>query len=345
MRKRKCQICMYAFVASALGFLLFVLLYNPSTASIQDSLLAAADLPETSPPDMDIFVSTDPMTEDEISEELGNLNEQYQIQASSTSPSVRIETYYAKKGDNLWDIARRYKLDWFTILSVNKLKKANDISIGQELKIPNQDGVLHTVQAGETLEDIALKYKVQMNQIVGANRIINRNQMLPGKEIFIPGAKMTPKEQYKLTEDRGIKHDAIAPPKGKDFIAPLKGKIVSRFGYRIHPISYKYTFHKGIDISARYGTPVKAVMDGRVIYSDWMGGYGKLVVIKHPNGWITRYGHNSTLLVKEGDWVVGGKIIAKVGSTGRSTGNHLHFETWKGDELVNPSKSPIPFRK
>ncbi|MBM3235494.1 M23 family metallopeptidase [Candidatus Poribacteria bacterium] len=345
MKKRKCQICMYAFVACALGFLLFVLLYNPSTASIQDSLLAAADLPEASPPEMDIFVSTDPMTEAEISEELRNLNEQYQLQARSTSPSVKIETYYAKNGDNLWDIARKYNLDWFTILSVNKLKKANDISIGQELKIPNQDGVLHTVQAGETLEDIALKYRVQMNQIVGANRIINRNQMLPGKEIFIPGAKMTLKEQHKLTEDRGIKHDAIARPKGKAIISPLKGKITSRFGYRIHPISCKYAFHKGVDISARYGTPVKAVMDGRVTFSGWMGGYGKLVVIKHPNGWITRYGHNSQLLVKEGDWVVSGKIIAKVGSTGRSTGNHLHFETWKGDELVNPSKSPIPFRR
>jgi murein DD-endopeptidase MepM/ murein hydrolase activator NlpD len=335
---------MYAFVASALGFLLFVLLYNPSTASIQESLLAAAELPETSPPDMDIFVSNDPMTEDETSEELRKLNEQYHLQANSTSPSVRIETYYAKKGDNLWDIAKRYKLDWFTILSVNKLKNANDISIGQELKIPNQDGVLHTVQSGETLEDISLKYRVQMNQIVGANRIINRNQMLPGKEIFIPGAKMTLKEQHKLTEDRGISRD-ITPPKTKNFISPLKGKIVSGFGYRIHPISYKYTFHKGIDISAKYGTPVKAVMDGRVTFSGWMGGYGKLVVIKHPNGWITRYGHNSQLLVKEGDWVVGGKIIAKVGSTGRSTGNHLHFETWKGDGLVNPLKSPIPFRK
>ena len=337
MRRRKCQICMYAFVASALGFLLFVILYNPSTASIQDSLLAAADLPETSPPDMDIFVSNGPMTEDEISEELRKLNEQYQIQTSFTSPPVRIETYYAKRGDNLWDIAKRYHLDWFTLLSVNKLKNANDVSIGQELKIPNQDGVLHIVQTGETLEDIALKYNVQMNQIVGANRIINRNQMLPGKEIFIPGAKMTPKEQRKLTEDIGINHS--------NFIAPIKGKIVSGFGYRVHPISHNYTFHKGIDISARYGTPVKAVMDGRVIYSGWMGGYGKLVVIKHPNGWITRYAHNSTLLVKEGDWVVCGKIISKVGSTGRSTGNHLHFETWKGDKLVNPLRSPIPFRK
>ena len=336
MRKRRCQLCMYAFVAGALGFLLFAVLYNPSTASIQESLLAAADLPETSPPDMDIFVSNDPMTEDEVSEELKNLNEQYQLQSSSTYPPVKIQMYCAKEGDNLWDIARKYKLDWYTILSVNKLKNANDISIGQKLKIPNQDGVLHTVQAGETLEDIALRYGVQMSQIVGANQVINRNQMLPGNEMFIPGAKMTLKEQRKLAKDRGIEND---------FIVPLRGPIVSGFGYRIHPIIRKRRFHKGVDIDAKYGVPIKAVMDGRVIFSGWMGGYGKLVVIKHPNGWVTRYAHSSKLLVKEGDWVVGGEIIAKVGSTGRSTGNHLHFETWKDGKLVNPLKSLIPFKR
>ena len=336
MRKRRCQIGMYAFVVIALGFLLFAVLYNPSTASIQESLLAAADLPETLPPDMDIFVSNDPMTEDEVSEELKNLNEQYQLQSSSTYSPVKIQTYCAKEGDNLWDIAKRYKLDWYTILSVNKLKDANDISIGQELKIPNQNGVLHTVRAGETLEDIALKYRVRRSQIVGANQIINRNQMLPGRELFIPGATITLKEQRKLAEDRGIKHD---------FRVPLRGRIVSGFGYRIHPIIRKRRFHKGVDIDAKYGAPIKATMDGRIIFSGWMGGYGKLVVVKHPNGWVTRYAHNSKLLVKEGDWVVGGQIIAKVGSTGRSTGNHLHFETWKDGKLVNPLKSPIPFKR
>ncbi|MBC8231269.1 M23 family metallopeptidase [bacterium] len=335
MRKRRCQICMYAFVASALGFLLFAVLYNPSTASIQESLFVAADLPETSPPDMDIFVSNDPMTEYEVSEELKNLNEQYQLQSSSTYPPMKIQTYRAKEGDNLWDIAKEYKLDWYTILSVNKLEDANDISIGQELKIPNQDGVLHPVQAGETLEDIALKYDVQMNQIVGANQIINRNQMFPGSEIFIPGAQITPKYQRKLAKDRGIT---------SDFIIPLKGGIVSKFGYRIHPISRKRAFHKGVDIDAKYGVPIKAAMNGKVIFSGWMGGYGKLVVIKHTNGWVTRYAHNSKILVAEGQHVITGQKIAKVGSTGRSTGNHLHFETWKDGKLVNPLKSPVPLK-
>jgi murein DD-endopeptidase MepM/ murein hydrolase activator NlpD len=204
------------------------------------------------------------------------------------------------------------------------------------LKIPNQDGVLHSVQAGETLEDIALRYGVQMSQIVGANQIINRNQMLPGREIFIPGAEITPKKQRELAEARGI---------NSDFIVPLKGPIVSGFGYRIHPISRKRAFHKGVDIDAKRGVAIRAVMDGRVTFSGWMGGYGKLVVIEHPNGWETRYAHNSKLLVKKGDWVEVGQKIAKVGSTGRSTGNHLHFETRRNGKLVNPLKSPVPFKK
>ena len=336
MRKRTCQLCMYAFVASALGFLLFAVLYNPSTASIQESLLAAADLPDTLPPDMDILVSNDPMTEDEVIEELKHLNEQYQHQSNSNYTPVEMWTYRAKEGDNLWNIAKKYTLDWYTILSVNKLKNANDISIGQELKIPNQNGVLHHVRVGETLEDIALRYGVQMSQIVGANRIINRNQMLPGSEIFIPGARITLEEQRKLAKNRGIT---------SDFITPLKGRIVSGFGYRMHPILHTRKFHRGVDIDAKRGAPIKAAMDGEVIYSGWMGGYGKLVVIKHPNGWVTRYAHNSKLLVKKGDRVVVGQIIAKVGSTGRSTGSHLHFETWKDGKLVNPLKSPVPFRR
>jgi murein DD-endopeptidase MepM/ murein hydrolase activator NlpD len=325
---------MYTFVAGALGFLLFAMLYNPSTASIQESLLAAAELPEASPPD-NIFVSNDPMTEDQVSEELKNLNKQYQLQSNSVHPPIKIQTYNAREGDSLWNIAKRHNLDWYTILSVNKLKNANDISVGQELRIPNQDGVLHTVLAAETLEDIALRYNVQMSQIVGANQIINRNQMFPGSEIFIPGAKITPQEQRKIAKDSGI----------KNYMVPLKGRIVSGFGYRIHPIYRKRKFHRGLDIDGRRGTPIRAAMTGEVIFSGWMGGYGRLVVIKHPDGWVTRYAHNSKNLVKKGDRVVAGQVIAKVGSTGRSTGDHLHFETWNNGKLVNPLRSPVPFNR
>jgi len=326
---------MYTFVAGALGFLLFAMLYNPSTASIQESLLAAADLPESSPPDMDIFVSNDPMTEDEVTEELQNLNEQYQLQASSTYPPVKIQIYKAKEGDKLWDLAKRYKLDFYTLLSVNKLEDADHISIGQELKIPNQDGVLHTIESGETLEDIALKYNIQMSRIVGANQIINRSQMLPESEIFIPGAQITPEQQRKIAKDSGIE---------SDFIIPLRGRIVSRYGYRTHPILRKRRFHRGVDIDAKRGVSIRAAMEGKVIFSGWMGGYGRLVVINHPNGWKTRYAHNSKNLVKKGDYVNTGQVVAKVGSTGRSTGDHLHFETWQNGKLINPLKSPVPFK-
>lgn len=115
---------------------------------------------------------------------------------------------------------------------------------------------------------------------------------------------------------------------------PLRGKITSYFGSRY--IFGRYSFHSGIDIAAPYGTPIKASDGGKVTFSGWKGGYGKLVIITHDNGTQTYYGHNSSLLVSAGQKVYKGQTIAKCGSTGRSTGNHCHFEVRVNRKAVNP---------
>jgi murein DD-endopeptidase MepM/ murein hydrolase activator NlpD len=94
--------------------------------------------------------------------------------------------------------------------------------------------------------------------------------------------------------------------------------------------------HKGIDIAAKHGTDIVAMADGIVIFSGWKGGYGKIVEVRHANGLETRYAHNSANLAKEGDMVRKGQVIAKLGSTGRSTGPHVHFEVRRNGEAVNP---------
>jgi murein DD-endopeptidase MepM/ murein hydrolase activator NlpD len=119
---------------------------------------------------------------------------------------------------------------------------------------------------------------------------------------------------------------------------PLRvgGVVTSKFGYRRHPITGRRSMHKGIDIAAKHGTDIVAMADGIVIFSGWKGGYGKIVEVRHANGLETRYAHNSANLVNEGDMVRKGQVIAKLGSTGRSTGPHIHFEVRRNGEAVNP---------
>ncbi len=113
-------------------------------------------------------------------------------------------------------------------------------------------------------------------------------------------------------------------------------QITSPFGWRTHPVFGSQRFHSGIDIGADYGDTVAAADGGVVILSEWMGGYGKAVIIEHGNGISTLYGHNSELLVSEGQRVRKGEAIARVGSTGYSTGPHLHFEVRQDGSPVNP---------
>ena len=116
---------------------------------------------------------------------------------------------------------------------------------------------------------------------------------------------------------------------------PVSGTITSRYGWRHDPIDGSLRHHNGVDIAVPAGTPVRSIAPGRVAFSGQRGGYGNLVVIEHDNGMVSLYGHNSLLLVTAGETVDAHKTIALSGSTGRSTGPHLHFELWKkGDNLT-----------
>ena len=124
---------------------------------------------------------------------------------------------------------------------------------------------------------------------------------------------------------------------------PVKGRISSPFGSRVDPFTSKWRFHEGIDIAAPHGEPIYAVQEGTVIYSGWKGGYGKCIIIDHKYPDIpkiphiqTKYAHNSKNIVKKGQRVRRGEIIGYIGSTGRSTGPHLHFEVIYKGNVINP---------
>jgi murein DD-endopeptidase MepM/ murein hydrolase activator NlpD len=133
----------------------------------------------------------------------------------------------------------------------------------------------------------------------------------------------------------GTANPMIGGPEAFSFL-PVDGRITSHFGVRRDPLGQGERRHKGLDIAAPAGTPVRAVAPGRVVFSSRAGGYGNLVVIDHGNGLTTRYAHNRNLRVSVGDPVRAGQEIAQVGSTGRSTGPHLHFEVIRNGYAVDP---------
>lgn len=158
------------------------------------------------------------------------------------------------------------------------------------------------------------------------------------KELSI-GGEFIPAEKFSLSYIDYIKNDIdnlFNTMRSVPVGIPLQGKINSGFGYRKDPFNRKNAFHSGIDIDAHYGQAVVATADGVVTKASWQSHYGRTVVIKHEDGYETLFGHLSKISVKEGDKVKVGDVIGKAGSTGRSTGVHLHYEVAKNGKRVNP---------
>lgn len=242
-------------------------------------------------------------------------------------PSFETMFYTVQPGDTLYNIAIRKKINVDTVLSANRnVKGLNSLRIGQKLRIPNQKGIFHKVQKGQTITNIASAYKINAQKILEANNISKPENISAGKEIFIPGAKLLPStQQYLLGSEIG-------------FLQPVNGGwLSSGYGYRRDPFTAEIRFHTGVDIATYYGASIRASKRGIVTFSGWQQGYGNIVVIKHPDGYFTKYAHAMKNLVSKGDYVRQGQTIALVGSTGRSIGPHLHFEICKNGQLINPS--------
>ncbi len=192
-------------------------------------------------------------------------------------------------------------------------------------------GVYHRVQRGETLWSICRRYGADLQEVAEMNGIEDPSSIRPGQRIFIPDVS---------GPAAGAGAETIVPQSGERkqvrrytgrFIWPVKGTITSRFGIRGH------RRHDGIDIAAPEGTPIVAAAAGKVLFAGNQGtGYGNLVIIHHEGDMITVYAHCSQILVAEGQRVRQGQEIATVGSTGRSTGPHLHFEIRKRTKPRNP---------
>lgn len=182
----------------------------------------------------------------------------------------------------------------------------------------SRSGVRHTVQAGQTLWRISRVYEVPLEQLVAVNRLEDPASLSIGQLLFIPGAT-------------AIREVPIQ--RSTQFDWPIAdGRILSGFG-----VLRGGRRHKGIDIRGMLGEPVRAAHEGRIVYSGSnLHGYGKTVIIDHGNGLQSLYAHNSTLLVKQGEWVARGQVVARVGRTGNATTEHCHFEVRRRDVAVDP---------
>ena len=203
-------------------------------------------------------------------------------------------------------------------------------------------GVIHHVAAGENLYRIGKRYGIPAKQIARANGIRDVTKLRVGQRLFIPGARrrMNAREREvaasgsarsgKFDEARRHARRSARLQTSLQFAWPVRGRLSSRFGMR------RGRSHDGIDVAAARGTPIFASESGRVIHSGRLGGYGKVIIVKHAGAYRTVYAHASKLLVRKGEFVERGQKIALVGSTGHSTGPHVHFEIRQSETPRNP---------
>jgi len=232
-----------------------------------------------------------------------------------------ISQYVVRESDSLSEIASMFGVSVNTILWANEIKNPNTIQPGDTLIILPVSGVSHIVKKGDSLKAIATKYRGDVDDIIAYNRLLGEDDLKPGATIVVPGGEVAPPPAPKkavATTKGGAKGGSTAS--SGSFIHPLPGMVKRTQG--IHG-------YNGVDLAAPVGTAVRASAGGEVIISrssGWNGGYGAYIVIKHKNGTQTLYSHLSRDAVSVGQVVAQGETIGAVGSTGQSTGPHLHFE-------------------
>ena len=250
-----------------------------------------------------------------------------QVPSGALLSSIDPIQYIVKRGDTISEIAEEFGLQIDTIISYNNIADVRSFYAGTTLYIPALDreraidGVAYTVKRGDTLVEIAERHSVQLNPILDANQLATDVIQL-GDRLFIPNARMSNVELRKAL--------------GTLFVAPVEGRLTSRFGMRIDPISQKNSMHFGLDIANETGTPVFASNDGTVRMVGNGRLYGNYVVIDHVEQFQTLYAHLSQISVEEGERIAQGELVGRIGSTGYSTGPHLHFTIFKAYEPVNP---------
>lgn len=250
---------------------------------------------------------------------------------SAVSTRTGIIEYVVQEGESIGLIAKKFGLKTNTILWANDLSSRSIIKPGQKLDVLPVDGITYKVKRGDTILALAKRYKTTTGKILDTNGLRPEDDILIGDEIVLPDAipppppRPAPRPATAFTAPTPAANDA-----GGAMLWPTSARRITQYyGWR----------HRGVDIAGPMRTPIYAAEGGVVMFSGWnRGGYGNMVIIDHGNGLYTRYAHATRNLVKTGDRVKRGDMIQLMGSTGRSTGSHIHFEVMRGgtNNRINP---------
>ncbi len=252
-----------------------------------------------------------------------------------------IVEYIVEAGDVLGMIADKFNVSINTILWANNLGYTSRIRPGDRLKILPISGVIHKVASGDSISAIARKYSVDAGKILEFNKLADENSIKKGQELIIPGGVIRQTQSSTSLVRNSV--PVLSPYSLKNIFTPSKEQYSqpSKFlwptpGKRI--TQYYHLGHHAIDIGAPKGTPIYSIEKGKVILSGWSTGYGYNIIVDHGNGQKSRYAHFSKLYVKTGASVARGQQLGEMGSTGYSTGPHLHIEIIVNGVKVNPLK-------
>lgn len=289
------------------------------TASEADSMDALAELDELAI--IDSLAETDADSDGLAAAEVLS-----QDARSSEGLELCYFTYRVQKGDMIGFIADKFNVTQDTIISVNNIHQSRLIQIGQILKIPSMPGIVYTVKKnGETANSIAEKFEVSAEKLARVNHLQENQNLVAGQTLFAPDALLDWVTRQEINGDL--------------FHKPVRSRyyLSSYYGWRSSPFSGKRSYHSGVDMACPQGTPVYAALGGTVTSVGYNNIYGNYIIVTHHSGYKTLYGHLSKQLVTRGKWVDTNSRIGLVGSTGLSTGPHLHFTVYKFGKTVNPA--------
>ncbi len=272
-------------------------------------------------------------------------------------------SYRVQAGDTVYGVARRFAVPLRAMIDANRLSPPYALRVGQALRVPNPRR--HIVAAGDTVYGVARRYGVPAAQLVRLNAIKPPYTISPGQDLILPvpvrvarapARAGAPRQQVAAAGaaramTRTAAPEATQPPApqaipqpparaGGKFLWPVRGRTIVGYGPR------KGGLHNdGINIAAPRGAPVQAAENGVVAYiGNELRGFGNLILIRHADGWVTAYAHNANFLVRRGDTVKRGQVIARIGSSGNVATPQLHFEIRKGARSVDPTRFLGPQR-
>ena len=262
--------------------------------------------------------------DDQEGQELADLDNTIDLEEKIVLENME---YVIKKGDTISDLSKEYKIRTDYIYANNIDKNLRVLQIGKKINIPTEPGIFYSVKKGDTFEGLSKRFEVDVKTIKEDNEV---DRLLVGAKIFLREPKVS---RYL----NSFKQEYVKKTNLGTFSNPLMAmSLTSSFGSRKHPVLKRVLNHAGVDLKAKTGTKVVSAREGVVSFAGRASGYGKLIIIKHSDGYETRYAHLSKIDVKKGQKVSQNQHIALSGATGRVSGPHLHFEIRKNGKIENP---------